>query len=244
MDAVKHWINSQRDYDAGVALYNQYGDDRRMKALFREGKTQFKEKKLLELMQGLIKNGASVKNTLQGKHQAIRAQSENRNGWPAKLDGPLKALYDEWILKFKESSSLEARIYDVALAGISDPNYERQAGQMAHRILDLRDEIRNIYQKRDHYIQHGVFPGQKMLFKPVVADPLKLAERRLNLRRYLTRLKNELAKPGKPHTRLRQETQWKQYCEEMRYINEKLKRPENEGIPARNQQTDIGKGAA
>lgn len=233
MLAIKNWLNGSRDYDAGVLLYHQYGDDRQMKALFKEFRTPFKEKKLLELLKALMGKIAEVKVVAKKVQQSIQQETETRHGWPLQLDATLKALYDGWKLKFDETRSLEARLYDVAKKGGDDKNSEMEAGAMAHRILDLRDEIREMYKDRDYYLQHGHFPGKAQSFKPVVND-LKIAERRLTVRRYLTRLKKELEKPEKPHIRLKQEDKWKQYTDEMQYINKKLNRPDNEGIPARN----------
>lgn len=231
MDVIRNWLNGPRDYGAGVDLYNQYGDDPDMKLLFREFRTSFKEKKLVELLKGLMAtDGASKKKTEAKEKQLV----QETFGWPEKMTTGMKALKDRWKPMYDEFRNLTSRLYDVAKQGQKDKNKELEAGQMAHRILNLRDQIQDIYYERDYFLKNKVFPGKKQEFVPVV-DDLKIAERRLTVRRYLTRLKNELAKTDKPELRMKQEKQWAKYVAEMKYINEKLKRPENEGIPARNQ---------
>ena len=234
MQPIKDWLNGKRDYAAGVALYMQYGDDPAMKSLFKEYRTSFKEKKLVELLKGLLITVGAVKEAVVEKSEKIKTET---HGWPEKMTRELQALKDTWQPLYKEMMNLTARLYDVALLGKQDKNKEIEAGQMSHRILDLRDQIREIYSDRDHYIKHGCFPGKEQLFVPVV-DPLKLAERRLTVRRYLTRLNRELSKNDKPHIRLKQEKDWAKYVAEMTYINNQLNRPENEGIPERKQTTD------
>lgn len=234
MDLIKEWLNGARDYDAGVSLYMQLGDDPVMKSLFREFRTPFKEKKLLELLRGLLNRVETEKQTVEVKAQKLKKEN---SGWPVEMSKEMKALKDTWQPLYKEMMSLCARIYDVAKLGTKDKNKELEAGQMAHRILDLRDQIKEIYSDRDFYLQHGHFPGKEQLFVPVV-DPLKLAERRLTVRRYLSRLKRELSKSDKPHIRLKQGKDWAKYEAEMKYINTKLNRPENEGIPERKQAAE------
>jgi hypothetical protein len=238
MQVVKDWLNGSRDYDEGVALYMQYGDDKDMKALFREYRTSFKEKKLVELLKGLLGKEKQVKVATATKEVKLQVET---HGWPAKMKPELAALKEVWQPLYKELMNLCARLLDVARLGRQDKNKEMEAGQMALRILKLREDIKEIYCDRDHYLQHGCFPGKEQPFTPVV-DDLKLAERRLTVRRYLTRLNNELAKEGKPNIRLKQEKDFARYAAEMEYINKKLKRPENEGIPTRKQQTEHSEG--
>lgn len=235
MQLIKDWLNSSRPYDAGVALYMQYGDDGQMKELFTEHQTPFKEKKLVELLKGLLTKSSVVKEKEAGQSSKLKIENSGTHGWPAKLTREMAALKSVWLPKFKERENLCARLYDVAQMGKADKNKEMEAGQMAHRILRLADEINDIYRQRQYYLQHGVFPGKPQLFKPVV-DDVKVAERRLLVRRYLTRLKTELSNAAaSENVRLNQEKKWTEYVAEMHYINKKLNRPHSEGIPKRKQ---------
>lgn len=242
MVEITEWFNSGRNYNAGVKLYNKYGDDPDMKDLFREFRTPFKEKKLVELLRALLDSSGTQKKAETEKQETLKKEAAERHGWPIKMDPQLTELHKIWKPLYDEFRSLVSRLYDTAVAGKADPYRQIEAGNMAHRILDLRDDIADIYSRRDHYQQHGQFPGEKKSFKPITGGPEKIAERRLTVRRYLTRLKNELAKPGKPNIRIKQEQQWKKYSDEMRWINQQLKRPENEGIPARNSEAIRGEG--
>lgn len=229
MQVIKDWFNSGKNYDAGVSLYMQYGDNAQLKDLFTEFRTPFKEKKLVEVLRGLISVSAEATHTAEKKVTQLVAET---HGWPDAMSAELMALKEVWKPLYAEQMNLNARLYDVARLGVDDKNKEQEAGQMAHRILNLRDQIKDIYFQRDYYLENNVFPGKEQVFKPVVTD-IKIAERRLTVRRYLTRLKKELAAQAKPHIRLKQEKKWTEYVAEMHYINEKLNRPYGEGIPSK-----------
>ncbi len=49
---VQQWINSKQDYEIGVQLYEQYGS-KAYKDLFKQSKSSFTERKLLELLQAI-----------------------------------------------------------------------------------------------------------------------------------------------------------------------------------------------
>jgi hypothetical protein len=102
---------------------------------------------------------------------------KKKGGWPAIMDAQVQQLHDEWLPLFSEKKNLQGRIYDIAKAGKTDKEKKLQAGNMAHRILHLRDRCRKIYSDRDWYLEHGALP--------VVADPIELPT---NPNKYPTRL--------------------------------------------------------
>lgn len=114
-------------------------------------------------------------------------------GWPKELDETLQSLYNDWLPKFNEKKNLQARIYDIALAGQKDPWQKTQAGVMAHRILDLRDEIRKIYKNRDYYLDHEKLLEEK---KPIdiPEDRNKWPLTLQNWQRYVREYKSKLKK--------------------------------------------------
>lgn len=134
---------------------------------------------------------ADLQNELEDLQQQIK---EIRKGWPAVMDDQLQPLHDEWKVFIAEKYNLQARIYEVSKAGLTDDAKRQQACTMAHRILDLRDACRAIYVKRDHYLEHGSMPVEQ---KPdgIVQDPkkwpLKLANHQKYLRDYRAKFKAE-----------------------------------------------------
>lgn len=244
MQSIADWLAGNRNYDEGVALYLQLGDDKQFKEMFREQRTAFKEKKLVELLRKLNVKSYTLKATEEKKAEQVAADAATNNfGWPVAMNVELHALWQEWKPKYSEFMNLTNRLYDVALLGKEDNLKEMEAGNMAHRILDLRDEIKEIYKARDHYLQHGSFPGKAEVFTPVVANDIKIADRRLSVRRYLTRYYGLLQKPAKSERiRMNQIKKFDVLKKEMMWLNKKLNKPEDEGIPGKTKQVDHSKG--
>ncbi len=125
---------------------------------------------------------------LQSEVKKLKNVAKNApKGWPADMDATIKALHDEWMPLFMEKKNLQSRIYDVAKAG-----EKTEAGAMAHRILDLRDECRHIYKKRDHYLVHKKLPEEPKLIELPV-DKNKWPITLQNYQRYVREYKKKLA---------------------------------------------------
>lgn len=193
-DAIRQWLQGQRNYDEGVKLYLIHGKDHQLKKVFREAVSDFKRKKLLEVMKELAVGKAKVAVTTKvEKEQAVEKVATAEKKWPKDRDAMLEALHQKWKPLFAEMMNLTSRIYDVALAGKSDPAKKMEAGQMAHRILDLDDMCDEIYEQRDYYLKEGSLPEEEKSFDLVV-DPIKIPVALANAERYVRQYKNKLKK--------------------------------------------------
>lgn len=114
-------------------------------------------------------------------------------GWPQVMDETLRTLHATWLILFSEKKNLQARIYDVALAGEKDAAKKKEAGAMACRILELRDQCKEIYNKRDYYLQHTKLPEEMKLID-IPDDPKKFPLTLQNFQRYARDYKNKLKK--------------------------------------------------
>ncbi len=194
-DAIRQWLHGQRNYDEGVKLYLIHGKDHQLKKVFREAVSDFKRKKLLEVMKELSVGKAKVAVTTKvEKKIAVERVATAERRWPKDRDAMLEALHQKWKPLFAEMMSLTSRIYDVALAGKSDAAKKIEAGQMAHRILDLDDMCDEIYEQRDHYIKEGSLPEQEKHDLDLVVDPIKIPIALANAERYVRQYKNKLKK--------------------------------------------------
>lgn len=194
MDEIKAWLNGSRDYDQGAMLYLQYGSDNLLKKIFREPASDFKKKKLVDALKGLLVSKVTrEKKIVIDKDAAIEKVSISDRRWPANKDEITMALWMQWKPLFAELMSLTSRIYDVALAGEHDAAQKQEAGRMAHRILDLDDHCDDIYRKRDHYIKHGKLPEAEKPMELVV-DPKKIPLALANCTRYIRDYKSKLRK--------------------------------------------------
>ena len=191
--AIKTWLNGPRKYDDGAKLYLQYGRDEMLKRIFREPVSDYKRKKLEESLKALLQKNTQVKaKTEVHKKAAVESVALNDRRWPKERDATLSALHEKWKPKFAEMMSLMSRIYDVAVEGKTDVAKKKEAGAMAHRILDLDDECEEIYTQRDHYLKHGRLPNVEETPMEVVVDPKKWPVALENCRRYVRQYKNKL----------------------------------------------------
>lgn len=213
MKEIIHWLNSSRDYKEGVQLYLQHGTNPVLKKVFGEGQNEFKAKKLYEALLQLVAEDVNSpkkpqeSETLDTKIadsqevvQPVKPQEspkavikELRKGWPSVMDETVSALHGEWLQLFSEKKNLQSRIYEIAKAGQQDEAKHREAGAMAHRILDLRDACNTIYSRRDYCLQHGHLPETtKPLELP--ANPLQYPKALANYERYVRDYKAQLTK--------------------------------------------------
>lgn len=191
MEGIRTWLNSSKDYDAGVALLIKYSSNAKLKRLFQvEGVSDFKKGLLEKELKGLLQTGQQV---VEEKKVVQHGMAVNHSRWPGEMDAIVKSLHEQWKPLFAEMNDLQTRLYDVAVAGKTDKAKEIAAGKMAHKILDLDDACESIYARRDHYMQHGKLPEES---KPadVVVDPVKMVVALKNAERYVREFKNKLKK--------------------------------------------------
>lgn len=190
MEALRNWLNSARNYDEGVKLLVQYSSDAKLKRLFTtEAKSEFKQKLLLQKLQGLYTAGTTQQIVKEEQsQQVVQRVAVAHFGWPPEKDEVITALHAQWKPLFSELNALSSRIYDIAKAG-----NKTEAGAMAHRILDLDDQCDALYDKRDYYLQHGRLPEEKAEY-PVVTDPLKFPLALSNAQRQLREARLRLSK--------------------------------------------------
>jgi chromosome segregation ATPase len=128
---------------------------------------------------------------LQEKLRSIK----QRNGWPVEMDDIIAALHAQWKQKFLTMVDLQSRLYEVARVGKTDKAKEREAGEMALKILDLRDEVIATYAKRDHYLVNGNLPEEPTKEEECL-DPMLWPVKLANAQRYARDYRSKLNKLG------------------------------------------------
>lgn len=198
MDDVRAWLQKPDNYERGIQLYLLYGDKQRLKNLFTsEGESPFKRTVLIRELQAIANDQEEVNEASQpprsqpaSVHQLSTAKEFS---WKTSTDVVLTALYRQWQPLYAEMLSLQHRVYEVALQGQNGDSAKlMEASQMVHRILDLDDEVDEIYRQRDHYVSHGVKPATKN--KEPVGDPARWPTMLHNAQRYVREYRLKLSK--------------------------------------------------
>lgn len=209
MEAIRIWLNGDKDYTSGCRLYAQFGTDKLLNRLFSEKpETDFKKKRLKEALVSILSAQPpsltpkhNQKNTA-AKPQAIIAPVNaapqpkpftGTTGWSKVMDDVEASLYEQWKPLYVEMMQLSAQLRDVALEGRTDPYKKIRSGEMALRILDLDDQCEAFYDKRDYYLEHKSLPVEFPYGEPCMDPnlwPLKLA----NHERYAREQRKKLQK--------------------------------------------------
>lgn len=197
MESIRQWFKAGRPYDEGVQLYIKHGTDSVLKMIFtREERTAFKVAKLQEALRQLLPRPATTAcPTISTSLPPAPLETKKPHAWPPLPieDQVLKALWEQWRPKYAELKSLQQRLYHVALGGKTDVNKRLEAGQMAHRILDLADDVEALYIERDHYLDTGSLISHSTSEAEVI-DPVRWATELKNNERYVRDYKAKLAK--------------------------------------------------
>jgi regulator of replication initiation timing len=124
----------------------------------------------------------------------VTTKSPGRWSHPSKMDQVEKELHDAWHPLFLEKCHLQNIIYDLANEGKTNREKCIQAGQMAHRILDLSKQCRSFYKKRDTYFTTGQAPMVDAAAEQYAVDPVVALKKLANAERYVRQMKNNLEK--------------------------------------------------
>ena len=254
MEAIRTWLNGPREYTSGVKLYAQYGDDLALKRMFSEPQSDFKRRKLIQVLESiwqgrkqakipaspvpqvkppattpafkikreLVKSKNEVsqltnvlhdtqqkleevadqledleweKETLEDENQELKEKLKSiksRSGWPVEMDEAISALHSQWKPKFLEMCDLMSRIYEVGKEGLKNKSKEKEAGRMALRILDLRDQVISIYADRDHYLVSGRLREKPSPVEDCL-DPNLWPQKLQNAQRYVREYRGKLS---------------------------------------------------
>jgi len=231
MEPIVSWLNSSRSYQEGVNLYLKYGTDRLLRNCFMEPiETDFKRKKLVEALRGLLETTREEKQIVKKAETVIVSTGKQ---WPDDPDDILTSLRERWRPLYGEMTMLQGRLHEVANQGQRVKEKKEEARQMAGRILELQDEINGIYAEKEYYQQHGSLPV------PVktVEENISLEEayrKKQNNERYLRDLAGKLSRTAlTDHKRTKWLAKWDTLATQLRELNKKLNRAIDEGIPER-----------
>lgn len=202
MDIIRKWLNGSRNYTDGIKLYSVFGRDDKLKRMFaNEGPSDFKKKKLAEVLQGMLSEQpassaprkTSDKTIKEAPAPVVVQPFVNKDKkWSQQRDEVEEAMYQQWKPLFAEMMNLTARVGDIARLGEKDTLKKIEAGRMALRICDLDDELDEIYLQRDQYLQNGQKPVS-FPYGEVCIDPMRMPLKLANHQRYVREYKAKLA---------------------------------------------------
>lgn len=197
---ISSWLNSERNYEDGVYLYDRYGRNQQLKRLFPGRKERYADKLAYELGK-LIGIGFKTEDAAPVALQNIEtigAVAENTPVPAGSYPAIINRVIAEYSRLYNERSMLKNQ-----QNAVPDENTQENIAKRKKLIdqidsLSVRMEI--LYQAKKAYLESGVIPSEDKLFpaKAPLIQSLeelpkdKLMQMRNNLRSQITRIKNQL----------------------------------------------------
>ncbi len=209
------WLNSDQDYPSGLSLYDRYGRNSNLGRILRIGGATGKNRLTLAYELG------KVIGPLISTHSVT--SEESRKPDEQKLPVMIPALQ---IDDLRHQQKMIYKMLDNLHAVLEfRPTEERK--EIAFRILDLDDQLKELAGQMAHYEKHGVIPVKQVPETKRKISELNDAELILwqrNLRTYVTRYKRLVEKSKTPETLFRNQQLLDQYQDELAEINQRLQR--------------------
>lgn len=181
MKLITDWLASRRNYIVGAVLYRKFGTDPKLKELFSSPETPHTAARLATELEALL---AKPKVVLQAPAPAAEAGE-----MPASQDPVLQALRNEWQPLYQQMNYLRHQLDHTRAPGAEqDLSLEAPAIDnspeaialrlpMVFQILELEQACMRVWERRDHYLQHGRLPEAPAAPAPVATeipqDPLE-----------------------------------------------------------------------
>lgn len=215
--AIIKWLNSERNYTDGVALYIQYGKNPHLKQIL-PGREKFYSRKLVYELGKLI--GISFKqfqekeilddteesvNLQQAKEAADKAKTAAETLGAVAAGEPVQAgnyphvinrIIAESSRLYNERSMLKKQQNTIPDENTPENIEKRRA--IIKAIESISDRLDVLYTAKKAYLENNIVPDEQQLFPPSGRIPLpetdtgQLIIKRNNLRSSITRAKNML----------------------------------------------------
>ena len=184
---IQEWLNSDRNYAAGVALYNTHGTNVNLKRFFTRPETKLTTDKLLYELQQLVQPMVQVPTPKPEdfiKHTPITKPKIDRALLPQQyqaLDVKKGRLYDM------------ARYLRTQLENAVEQNQKEKLQDLALKIVKTWREIDAIWLKLDYWNEHGQMMPEtgKAKIDLDTATENEMLKHRNNLRSSVSKLKKK-----------------------------------------------------
>jgi hypothetical protein len=176
---ITEWLNSERNYSVGVALYAAYGTDALVKSTFDQGHSALRAQRLFnELL--LLRNADAQYNVPDQAKAAKEAVFVAAAAMPEQaVSEHQDPLRNEWMPKYQEMNMLRHKLEQTGAI--------KDRGVMAFRILELEQECMAIWSRRDYRIKTGRDVPEVKEETDVFADNNNILRRIQTLRTYVTK---------------------------------------------------------
>lgn len=189
MNEIQQWVKAGRHWDPGKSLLERHSGNAAMKRFFRtcnptnenQDMLLYELKKLIPTINESTKitQPAASNGTIEGE-----LHSEKPIARSQEVDEEIARLDEKWRVLYKEMAGIKLKLMHY-------PNDEERK-VAAFKVLDLFDECRAIWKRRDTIIANGALPKIERSANNVTDDPVKLITNRNNLRTRISKTKSRM----------------------------------------------------
>ena len=214
---ILFWIKADQDYLAGLALFERYTHNTKIGRMLRIGGATVKNRLTLSYeLSKIAKHLAAFENASSLVKPSVKQETPKPEQQLPSEVTTIDRLRSEQKMCYKMLDNLHAVL----------PYREiQERKEIAFRILDIDDQLKEITERIAHYENHGVIPPA-----PVNDEPKKVSEmgeaeliiRQNNVRTYIARYKRLVADSKKLKTLPRNQDLLDKFQLELDEITERL----------------------
>ena len=175
LETLRAWLNGNKEYYTGVAIYATLGDNKALLTLFRQGKSSYSYKRLEEellIICNTLKSKLSTygnATTLSTANIPINTQISEKGYQPLKsVSNFNEELYNackkEAGLVYKQAMNLRAELFALGrVQGYEDinrPDLVQQRSKTAVEVVVLYNKASKLYDKANYVKQYGRLPNE------------------------------------------------------------------------------------
>jgi hypothetical protein len=206
INAILSWLNSGRDYNAGVALFEKYSRNHALKRIFPRKEARFAFKlayeleKLIpsspkpELLEPAVPKPSGLKPVSTGSAYLDAIKDDDPN-----LPKVIRQIISEYSAVYNQRSILHNALKKIAPDNRPDNVESRRI--IVEQISELSDRMEELYEAHQGWINDKTLPDENRLFPVKKLVPVRtevdaindLVKRRMNLIKSLSKDHNLLA---------------------------------------------------
>ncbi len=167
MEEIAAWLEGEKDFSTGLKLYEKYGTSQSFKRILsRSGFSVHNHQNLVYELSKL-----KVTPTKLSRPSPPPSPVKSSDGIPAKKFIDFSKDPPE-IIEFKNKLVLKLKERDACFYRLSENMPQGERASFCKRILDISDEISDMYVTLDKFNKHGTPIIEKQQPKPVEPSPL------------------------------------------------------------------------
>ena len=214
---ILFWMKADQDYLAGLALFERYTHNTKIGRMLRIGGATVKNRLTLSYeLSKIAKHLAAFENTSALVKPPVKLNTPNEEQQLPPEVTTIARLRSEQKMCYKMLDNLHAVL----------PYREiQERKEIAFRILDIDDQLKEITERIAHYENHGVIPPAPVNDVPKKVSEMSEAEliiRQNNVRTYIARYKRLAADSKKLKTMPRNQELLDKFQQELDEITERL----------------------